>query len=159
MRDPRLHSVLGALCTGLLACAEAEPPIAAGGGAAGFRSVEGHAVRDVRTGLEWQERDSGGDLSWSAALAYCRELSEGSGGPWRLPSVEELRGLHDPTAEQPCGGRSCEVDPAIDLTGPYHWSATARGERRRVYFDFANGSELSPQLRPTLTRRVLCVRG
>lgn len=117
-------------------------------------------VRDIRAGREWTARDSGREMSWPEADRHCRALDhEAAGQAWRLPSIEELAGLYVTSADQPCGKEaSCRVDPAIDLSSPYQWSATAPKPDRRFYFDFALGSRLAPLIRPSLTRRALCTR-
>ena len=62
--------------------------------------------------------------------------------------------------EQPCGEAAiCRIDPAIQLSSPYQWSATAPQPARRIYYDFSLGSQLAPLIRPTLTRGTLCTRG
>jgi hypothetical protein len=126
-----------------------------------FAPLGGEAVRDARTGLLWRARDSGRELSWPEAERHCRGLGGGSGGArWRLPSIEELASLYDTSMEQPCGESAiCRVDPAIQLSSPYQWSATAPEPDRRFYYDFLFGSRLSPLIRPVLTRRTLCTRG
>jgi hypothetical protein len=118
-------------------------------------------VRDARSGLVWAARDSGGELSWRDADRYCRELAlDSGGGAWRLPLIEELAALYDTSVEQPCGEAAiCRIDPAIHLSSPYQWSATAPQPDRRVYYDFALGSQFAPLIRPALTRRALCTRG
>jgi hypothetical protein len=119
-------------------------------------------VRDANTGLLWTAHDSGRELAWPDADDYCRALGEGSGGEaWRLPSIEELAAIYDPSMEDPCGratSTSCRIDPAIDLSSPYQWSASAPHPDRRAYYDFSLGSQLTPLIRPTLTRRALCTR-
>jgi len=77
---------------------------------------------------------------------------------WRLPEIEELRGLYDERLKQACGDRICHLTPLIGLTDPYVWSATQRGSSRYFYFDFRVGSSLAPRLKPGLYRHVLCVR-
>jgi hypothetical protein len=115
-------------------------------------------VRDSRTGLLWTARDAGRELEWNAAQIHCRDRALAAGAAWRLPSIEELAALYEESQRQPCGDGTCRVDAAIDLTSPYQWSASTRGESRRVYFDFLHGSELAPLLRPALTRGALCTR-
>jgi hypothetical protein len=126
-----------------------------------FDPLPNGIVRDTRSALLWTARDSAAELPWPAADARCRSLvlgSEGSTG-WRLPTREELAALYDESHVQACGADRCRVDPVIDLSSPYQWASTARGTQadRRVYLDFRYGSELAPLLRPTLTRRALCV--
>lgn len=127
-----------------------------------FVRLAENAVRDTRTANMWTARDAGRELSWLDAEAYCRALTvegvEGDGAAWRLPSAEELVALYDPSTEQPCGEVTCRVDPAIQLSSPYQWTATEPAPNRRTYQDFALGSQLSPLIQPMLTRRALCVR-
>ena len=125
-----------------------------------FAALGAEVVRDARMGLVWMARDTGRELSWLDADRHCRELAVGSGGAgWRLPSIEELAALYDTSMEQPCGEAAiCRIDPAIRLSSPYQWSATAPQPGRRVYYDFSFGSQLAPLTRPTLTRRALCTR-
>lgn len=114
-------------------------------------------VRDGRTGLEWTSRDRARDVTWSQADRYCRELALGNRSGWRLPEIGELEGLYDERLEQPCGTRTCHLDPAVRLTNPYVWSATQR-DSRRFYFNFQFGSSLAPLIKPGVVRRALCVR-
>jgi hypothetical protein len=125
-----------------------------------FARLATGVVRDLHTDLLWTARDNGREVSWHDADRHCRALAHGSAGQaWRLPSIEELARLYDTTMEQPCGESvTCRIDPAIDLSSPYQWSATAPHPDRRVYYDFALGSQLSPLIRPILTRRALCMR-
>ena len=118
-------------------------------------------VRDARLGLVWTNRDTDRELSWPDADQHCRALAPGSEGTrWRLPSIEELASLYDTSMEQPCTSTAtCRIDPAIHLSSPYQWSATAPQPDRRAYYDFALGSQLAPLIRPALTRRALCTRG
>jgi len=126
-----------------------------------FAPAGSNAVRDAHTGLEWTVRDTARDLSWPDADRHCRVMAPDPGGdPWRLPSIEELAALYDTSVEQPCGeSAACRINRVIHLSSPYQWSATAPQADRRFYFDFSHGSQLSPLIRPSLTRRALCTRG
>jgi hypothetical protein len=117
-------------------------------------------VRDARLSIVWTSADRGVQLSWRDADKYCRGRSLAEGGEaWRLPSSDELGSLFDPAKEQPCGKTVlCRADPAIELSTPYQWSATAPRPDRRVYGDLSLGTQLSPLIRPALTRGTLCVR-
>jgi hypothetical protein len=147
-----------ALLVAASACSAGDDPEPTPASVRRFTEAGEGVVRDSPTGLLWTARDSGRELAWDAAERRCRELALDGGGAWRLPSIEELTAIYEESQRQPCGDGTCRVDPAIDLTSPYQWSATARGENRRVYFDFRHGNELAPLLRPGLTRRALCAR-
>ena len=116
-------------------------------------------VRDARLAIVWTSGDRGVQLSWRDADKYCRGLRlREDGEAWRLPSSDELASLFDPAMEQACGETAiCRADPAIDLSTPYQWSATAPLPDRRVYGDLSLGTQLSPLIRPALTRGTLCV--
>lgn len=155
---PGVLAILLAVQLALLALAACTPSDG-GRPAARFVVLEGGVVRDTRTGLEWTPDDGGRNLDWPAAERRCADLALGGRGDWRLPTIDELFALYDEQASQPCGERTCRADPAITLTYPYFWSATGRESSRRFYLDFQFGTRLAPVIRPTLVRRVLCVRG
>jgi hypothetical protein len=116
------------------------------------------AVLDPRTRLEWTSRDHERSLPWEEADRYCRGLAASEQREWRLPEITELEALYDSRFDEPCGDRTCHLDPAIRLGGPYVWSVTTRGAGTRFYFDAGYGNSFSPSLSPRLVRRVLCVR-
>jgi hypothetical protein len=124
-----------------------------------FVAVSADVVRDSRTNLEWTARDHEQSLPWDEADSYCRELALGDRSGWRLPELAELEALYDAKLDGPCGDRTCHLDPAIRLGGPYVWSATSRGAGTRFYFDATYGTSFSPGITPRLVRRVVCVRG
>ena len=126
-----------------------------------FAALGGDGLRDTRTGMMWRGGDAGRSLSWSDAKRHCGALaSHPSGVGWRLPTIDELDSLYDPSMGQPCGETAtCRIDPAIHLSSPYLWSATAPQSDRRVYYDFSFGTQLAPLIRPALLRGVLCIRG
>jgi hypothetical protein len=113
---------------------------------------------EVTTRFEWMPRDGGIELDWHAAEKYCRELTHAGHADWRLPEIDELAALYEPSVVAHCGDEACHLRASIELTSPFQWSATRQGETRRFYFDFRFGTRLSPLLRPTLTRGALCVR-
>ena len=97
-------------------------------------------------------------VEWHKADAYCRDLSVDTDGGWRLPDVEELRGLYAGPPRTACGDKVCGIDPIFTLTSPWVWTATSPDAASRTYLDFQSGSRLSPTITPQLLRRVLCVR-
>jgi hypothetical protein len=121
-------------------------------------AVESGVVFDSGTGLEWTSRDDDQALAWESAERHCRELALAGRTDWRLPEIAELQALYDKRFAEPCGDRTCHLDPRIHLASPYVWSGTARGPGTRFYFDFSLATSLSPGIAPTLVRRVLCVR-
>jgi len=50
-------------------------------------------VMEKTTGLYWQRKDENKARTWDDAISYCRDLSLGGHSDWRLPEIDELRGL------------------------------------------------------------------
>ena len=127
---------------------------------------------DPDTGLMWTKKDNGSDVNWSEATFYCRTLSLGSHANWRLPNIDELKGIYDQSAPAKTlafGGRSFEyhIKGGIILTGR-EWSATlARLARTSPgalppagasTFNFSVGEPVSFQTGSGDGNRALCVR-
>jgi len=76
-------------------------------------------VTDTVTNLMWQQK-TGGNLDWTKADDYCKQLSLGGKSGWRLPTLNELKSLLD----------SNKTNPAIDVTffpdtkSAYYWTST-----------------------------------
>jgi hypothetical protein len=72
----------------------------------------------------WTTSDSGRDVNWEEAKAFCA----GQGAGWRLPRLEELSGLYSAAQRDgstaPCGNASCTVPPTFKLSGNWFWSAS-----------------------------------
>lgn len=52
---------------------------------------------DSRTNLMWTAKDSANNLSYEGAGAYCRNLRLSDYSDWRLPALDELEKLYDPS--------------------------------------------------------------
>ena len=50
---------------------------------------------DRSNNLIWTVKDAGADLSWDAAVSYCRDLLLNGSQGWRLPEIEEMEGIHE----------------------------------------------------------------
>src|SRR4030095_3534511 len=82
------------------------------------------AVLDRETGLFWERSPSTTPLSWSSAQNHCIELTTGGRMGWRLPTLQELFSLMDPSVpilniRLPSGHPFSNVQPAN------YWSATS----------------------------------
>jgi hypothetical protein len=53
---------------------------------------------DPDTGLMWTKTDNGSDVDWNQASAYCSKLQLSGFSDWRLPTIDELQGINDPSA-------------------------------------------------------------
>ncbi|MFZ1011980.1 MAG: DUF1566 domain-containing protein [Terracidiphilus sp.] len=52
---------------------------------------------DPGTGLMWAKKDNGSDVSWNQGSDYCTKLRIAGYNDWRLPTIEELQGIDDPS--------------------------------------------------------------
>ena len=103
--------------------------LSASGGCASarFTCVLGDAaVLDNETGLVWDEVPDG-QRTWAAASDYCYSTNIAGKAGWRLPTVEELRSLVDPTAPAPPKlpvGHPFSADDIIATSIDFYWTAT-----------------------------------
>lgn len=124
---------------------------------------------DPTTGLTWAGGDNGRKVNWSEAMSYCRDLRLSGRSDWRLPSISELRGIHDSAARVP-GTRAHESGPFawrvkgnLSLSG-YEWSSDRRTDERgrpiayAYFFNFLEGRTENDQTGYALGF-ALCVRG
>ena len=61
----------------------------------------GAAVRDNNTGLVWEQTIDLTNRVWAQALAVCANKNVGETVGWRLPSVVELKSVHDLSLPSP----------------------------------------------------------
>ena len=58
-------------------------------------------VLDTQTGLMWADKDNGSSVTWQEAKAYCENYRGGEYTDWRMPTIEELKGLYDSSNPKP----------------------------------------------------------
>jgi hypothetical protein len=116
----------------------------------------GAAVLDRETGLVWERSPSMSAFTWLNAQIHCNLLAVGNRKGWRLPTIQELASLVDPT----------QSNPALPAGHPFsnvqlfsYWSATSGatsfGGAWGVNFSFGDvGTDNKPH-----TNFVWCVRG
>ena len=88
---------------------------------------------DPKTALMWTAEDNGENLTFQSALQYCASLRRGGYDDWRLPSIQELARLYDPSGRQPPQCNDLDGTPfrypvriisGIDLKCYSVWSST-----------------------------------
>jgi serine/threonine-protein kinase len=100
---------------------------------AGSLVRDGDIVIDSVTRLAWQLHPSPYPLAWSAAETWCTSLpTYSNGGPWRLPTVDELLSLLDQSSIP----RQVPVFPA---TASWFWSCDKHGPVERWYVNLDMG--------------------
>jgi hypothetical protein len=92
------------------------------------------AVLDRETGLVWEKSPDSTLRTWPAAMRQCNELSKSNRKGWRLPTLQDLTSLVDPSVVFP--------GPALPAGHPFdnvqwsaqeYWSATS-------FADFPTGA-------------------
>jgi hypothetical protein len=122
---------------------------------------------DHATGLMWARKDNGSDVDWNQASNYCANLQLGGYSGWRLPTIDELRGIYDPSINIPgkWAGRTVDrttvtwhVKGNLHLSGWQwsNWDGNASG--KAWYFYFGSGERFSGRLGFSDVIRALCVR-
>lgn len=119
----------------------------------------GAAVLDRETGLVWEKLPSPNNKKWEDARSYCNNLSVGNRMGWRLPTVQELTSLVDPSV-------SVSAQPKLPLGHPFsnvqsnlYWSGITDSLSTSLvwYVDFGNGRvAIGPK---SFYGSVWCVRG
>ncbi len=109
---------------------------------------------DPATGLMWARQDNGSDVNWNQASNYCRNLSLGDHSDWRLPTIDELAGIYDPTQNV----NGYRIKGGIRLAACCPWSSTDRAAGEAWSFAFHNGERYYFHLDRSNVPRALCVR-
>ncbi len=123
---------------------------------------------DPATGLMWAKKDNGSDVNWNQASDYCTKLQLASYNDWRLPTVEELEGIYDPSASIQtvfdAGETLVRVKGNLMLTG-WDWSSSQISRDGSAFarvFNFARMDDQSQGSFPagsfSYNMRALCVR-
>ena len=101
------------------------------------------AVLDKETDLVWEKSPQTTSARWSEARRICIEKNVGGQKGWRLPSLQELASLVDPSVTPP--GLALPPDhPFLAVRSAVYWSATRVGEDPRgswgVHFGLGGGA-------------------
>lgn len=125
----------------------------------------GAVVLDRETQLVWERSPSTALSTWEGALRDCYSKKVGDRKGWRLPTVEELFSLVDPSVNFP-GPTLPTSHPFIDIQSAPYWSITSRQDVTSSSpqlnawgVDFSGGGIASGQKNGSSSMRVWCVRG
>jgi uncharacterized protein DUF1566 len=133
-------------------------------GAARFKvltTFNNAAVLDHETGLVWERSPDLGTRSWFVAHRFCidRAVGNGTRKGWRLPTVQELLTLVDPTRTPPSLPAG---HPFLNVQPDFYWAATTFGENPALAWGAGFENDLTePGARFTdknLLHLVWCVR-
>ena len=95
------------------------------------------AVLDRETGLVWEKVPSTSTFNWLGASTHCVVLNAGGRKGWRLPTIQELASLIDPTASSP----SLPSGHPFFVQLSFYWSAStfASNATNAWFVSFFNG--------------------
>jgi hypothetical protein len=125
---------------------------------------------DSATGLMWTRSDNNADLDFDHAVSYCKNLNRGGFSDWRLPEIDELKGLYDPSLNVPVNRPDVVALHIPGQPGPAHikghiWisggemSNTGKPPADLEAFDFGVGKVyFRKSSKPQRQIRALCVR-
>ena len=85
---------------------------------------------DPATKLMWAGQDNKKDIDWNQAKNYCSNLALAGYSGWRLPTIEELAAIYDPTQDTVLviheKSGHYHIKGGIVLTVPWVWSGSTR---------------------------------
>jgi len=83
--------------------------------------LDGEGVLDKETGLVWEKSPDTETRTWADAVYYAYTKSVGGRKGWRLPTIEELASLADPTQSNP---DLPSGHPFTNVQSGGYWSST-----------------------------------
>jgi hypothetical protein len=109
---------------------------------------------DPTTALMWQRKEHGVDVTWQQAADYCQKLTLGGYSGWRMPTIDELKGIYDPTLN--IGG--WHIKGGMQFYSLY-WSNSAGISSGEAWsFNFYDAHPISNSLDTYGNHHALCVR-
>ena len=101
-----------------------------------FIAFRDGTVLDRQTNLMWAAKDNGYDINWKDAKSYCENYRGSGYSDWRMPMLNELKGLYDAKKRNRYGA---SVTDAIEITHLWVWTLETHGSSAAV-FDFYLGT-------------------
>jgi len=85
-------------------------------------------VLDLKTKLLWAAESSPGSKSWEEAVRYCSDFDAGGYKDWRMPTIDELRGIYNAGARYGSGDQSeCPINVGW-------WVWTSKTEHSNAFY-------------------------
>jgi hypothetical protein len=121
---------------------------------------------DKQTNLMWTMKKSDHTLNWNQANEYCQAFSAAGLTGWRMPTIQELKGINDEsvtkTKRSPVPGQSTysHMKGPVDVTGMvvFIWSSTRTDNGGAVEYWFDMTKMDGASLDTKVDRHALCVR-
>jgi hypothetical protein len=116
------------------------------------------AVLDRETGLVWEKSPSRVQQTWQLARLICAQKTLGERKGWRLPTIEELGSLIDPSVGLP-GPTLPAGHPFTNVLSTLYWSASTDADSPvSAFAGFFDVGSVSTTIKSSLLF-VWCVRG
>lgn len=119
------------------------------------------AVLDRETGLVWERSPDTEQRNWQQATFHCVRRTTGGRMGWRLPGVQELASLLDPSIDNSTPGPKLPPGhPFLDVPSGAYWSGTTGyfNDNSAAWLVNFNGPTLFYGGK-TISLYVWCVRG
>jgi hypothetical protein len=122
------------------------------------------AVLDRETGLVWERSPTLGFLAWTASSQHCLDQQTGTRGGWRLPTINELASLFDPSATAAPALPSGHPFAGFPENGQTVFPSSTPSDpqdpllHRSVSYIVSGGFDLMTVFNATLANAILCVR-
>ena len=121
----------------------------------------GAAVLDRETGLVWEKSPDTPSTTWAVAQRSCNQKTVGGRKGWRLPTIQDLASLIDPTV--PLGPTLTLPigHPFINVqSSPAYWSATSESQSpSTIAWDVLFSAGVVNITPKSASQPVWCVRG
>ena len=119
---------------------------------------DGAVYTDPATQLMWSAKDNHEIITWDEAVQYAKNFKGGGFSDWRLPTIQELRGLYNISKTITLQtGKKIHVIDQVKLTSHRLWTSDSK-DKKAQYFDFEKGSPSSNDRTDPYSMRVLVVR-
>jgi len=101
-----------------------------------FIAFANGVVKDTNTGLMWAAKDNGEDINWQDAKRYCENYRGGGYTDWRMPTQDELAGIHDKNKSYQAKQRSKNIHltELIQLSTCYIWASETLGSEAGGFY-------------------------
>ncbi len=121
-------------------------------------SFGGAAVLDQETGLVWEQSPSATTIEFADAQFACNKKTVGNRKGWRLPTVQELASLVDPSQANPALPAG---HPFSNVQSAFYWSANTRPTATTAAWDvsFSDGTVFAAVDIFPPSNFIWCVRG
>jgi hypothetical protein len=116
------------------------------------------AVLDRETGLVWEKSPDTDSRTWEASQIHCNTLTTGGRLGWRLPTIQELASLIDPTQTNPSLPSGHPFSENV-LSDQLFFSTTSDTDTSNAWIAAFGLGTVAPNYSKTAISHAWCVRG